>query len=450
MNKNRPNSMLRKVLVIITFLLIITCLIICIIINNNKNDNYVREWNQGESHIGNISYWDNNGDRLSDGLIRIGNNYWHRNELDKSKGNEKFGDLIFLYSYYINDKTNKYYGEEASMYIYNIDQKLQSNGLQREQFYKNLYDSYVNDTASIVKPTTLFSPFFALSSGSSAVFSTSGEDANTTFINRFIIFANDRIYSIHFANSEWHYDFDDAFDLFDERCISIVNSIDLMSYHKWEIDYAKYKDQLSHSYFRARVVFFVIFLLGIALLFLAIGKIGNNNVKARKVAFYGIICYLINLLIFVIQSLNDPFAGDTTGVIIFCLLPTIMINSVLVYFLAKRSREDYFDYYLIPQKLLSYLKLDTIFKKRLLMIFLIIPLFFVVPFPYFGFFSFVFYILPVLLILAIIWVISYVREGKKIDSMNNIHYDRARIYCRHCGKLIDADSDYCRYCGKKL
>ena len=89
MNKNRPNSMLRKVLVSRTFLLIITCLISCIIINNNKNDNYVREWNQGESHIGNISYWDNNGDRLSDGLIRIGNNYWHRNELDKSKGNEK-------------------------------------------------------------------------------------------------------------------------------------------------------------------------------------------------------------------------------------------------------------------------------------------------------------------------------------------------------------------------
>ena len=24
------------------------------------------------------------------------------------------------------------------------------------------------------------------------------------------------------------------------------------------------------------------------------------------------------------------------------------------------------------------------------------------------------------------------------------------IYCKHCGKEIDADSAYCRYCGKKL
>jgi len=84
------------------------------------------------------------------------------------------------------------------------------------------------------------------------------------------------------------------------------------------------------------------------------------------------------------------------------------------------------------------------------MIFLIYPFFLVVPLPVIGIFFLVFYILPVILILGIIWIVLWIREGKKMDGKPQVQNDKARLYCRHCGKLIDADSDYCRYCGKKL
>lgn len=84
------------------------------------------------------------------------------------------------------------------------------------------------------------------------------------------------------------------------------------------------------------------------------------------------------------------------------------------------------------------------------MILLIYPFFVIVPLPVIGVLFLMYYILPVLLVVCIIWIVLWIREGKKIDAKPQVQNDRARLYCKHCGKLIDADSDYCRYCGKKL
>lgn len=52
--------------------------------------------------------------------------------------------------------------------------------------------------------------------------------------------------------------------------------------------------------------------------------------------------------------------------------------------------------------------------------------------------------------MSIVWIVLWLKAGKKIDKKPIVSEDKARLYCRYCGKLIDADSEYCRYCGKKL
>lgn len=83
------------------------------------------------------------------------------------------------------------------------------------------------------------------------------------------------------------------------------------------------------------------------------------------------------------------------------------------------------------------------------MVVLIYPLYYVMPLPFSVFFL-GFYILPMAFIFLIIHGIAWMVEGRHIDKEEMHHTDRAQLYCRHCGHLVDADSEYCKYCGKKL
>ncbi len=123
-------------------------------------------------------------------------------------------------------------------------------------------------------------------------------------------------------------------------------------------------------------------------------------------------------------------------------------------FLSKRSNEDYHTFYLIPNNILYTFNIKKEYTKRLLLLFIFYPLFFVVPLPVVGLFFLVFYVLPVTLLVLLYWgvkkIIHWLKEGRKIDSCPIIEDDKKYMYCRHCGKIIDACSSFCRFCGKQL
>lgn len=198
-----------------------------------------------------------------------------------------------------------------------------------------------------------------------------------------------------------------------------------------------------------RLLLSAVLLLGISIFLLVAKKLGKNNSHARNTALYCILCFAINYIIHQFLVIFHPDYLEMEGFVLFFFLFSLLTLPLMEVFLANRSKQDYFNYYLIPDRLSEKL-FNNDYRKRLLMIFLIYPLFYIIPIPFAGLFVFLFYILPVLLILGIIWIIMWIKEGKGIDTKPQIQNDRARLYCRHCGKLIDADSDFCRYCGKKL
>ena len=198
-----------------------------------------------------------------------------------------------------------------------------------------------------------------------------------------------------------------------------------------------------------RLLLSAVLLLGISIFLLVAKKLGKNNSHARNTALYCILCFAINYIIHQFLVIFHPDYLEMERFVLFFFLFSLLTLPLMEVFLANRSKQDYFNYYLIPDRLSEKL-FNNDYRKRLLMIFLIYPLFYIIPIPFAGLFVFLFYILPVLLILGIIWIIMWIKEGKGIDTKPQIQNDRARLYCRHCGKLIDADSDFCRYCGKKL
>ena len=197
-----------------------------------------------------------------------------------------------------------------------------------------------------------------------------------------------------------------------------------------------------------KILLTVVLLLGISIFVLIIKPYYNANLHARKTSIYCIICFAINYIIHQVRVLLHPDYLEMEGWVIVFFLSSVFVLSAMEVYLANKSPKEHYNYYLIPEKFPNKLKY-TDYRKRLLMLFLIYPLFYLVPIPILGTFVLLLYIIPVLLILGIIYVVIWLREG---EDSKLVHYNdnKARLYCRHCGKLIDADSDYCRYCGKKL
>ena len=190
--------------------------------------------------------------------------------------------------------------------------------------------------------------------------------------------------------------------------------------------------------------------MGIGVYALSLRNMGKKNNLAKKwLTFIGI-CTGIAIIVMGIGVFMYPNDSDTQGALFVIYIPTVIINSIFSLYFAKKTNEENYDYNLIPEWLSRGLKINNEFKKRLLLILLIYPFFFIVPIPIIGLFWGIFYIIPLLLILGIIWIVLWIKEGKRMDDKHQVQNDRAQLYCRHCGKLIDADSDFCRYCGKEL
>lgn len=465
MEKNDKSLIGRRIAIIICGIIIIACVLMVgnlhDIIDYNCDHN-IHQWDtKNKSHIGNISSYSSRGERLDDNWVNIGNRYWYVNEIEDVEYNKDLGDLIRIYSYGINDKDDPHYGEVASLWIYDITTRALGMGMNRDGFYSYIYDLYIRDSTSIWKKTNDFS-LLALTTGPRARFSITQENRPPVYEENFIIFANDRVYCLNFSNDKFNRDFEyngrEAYSLFNKRCVSIIKDIDLMSYHQWEINYNREiklsEKQSDDRDSWGRFLYSIIIVLCLSIFVLCWRKPQNRNSQSFRLTLYVTICYVIILIAMEIGALMHPDNDETFCWLLFAFFPSFLIYLLMMRFLSKRSNEDYHTFYLIPNNILYTFNIKKEYTKRLLLLFIFYPLFFVVPLPVVGLFFLVFYVLPVTLLVLLYWgvkkIIHWLKEGRKIDSCPIIEDDKKYMYCRHCGKIIDACSSFCRFCGKQL
>ncbi len=428
MNNTDKITTWRKVLVVINCLVIAVCLILLGNIDSviRYDYDYHGYWYYNKSRIGNF-----NSDAQE---VKIGERVWKKELIEPDSDSEKYGTLICFYTSCIKKCSDSHYDDNAFLWVYDISPKLQK-GMNADLFYNNLYNQFSDSW----KPIDAFLPFESLTTSPMEL----GGD-NNAFYMRTFIFANERVYEFGFMNYGYERFSSRDAELFYNKCLSVISEFDFLSYHLSKKEKAQ-RNLLGY------ILFSISIFSSISIFALFFRKIGRDNLYAKKIASYWIICLLITLVLLSIGAILK--AGDDYEVLLAWLLliiPCIIVYSLTIMYLISKSKKKYYDSFLIPDMLLSSLRITSEFRKRLLMVFLIYPFFFAVPIPIGGGFVLVFYILPILLILGIIWIVMWIRDGKTIDSKQHVQMDKARLFCRHCGKLVDADSLYCRYCGKKL
>ena len=423
------------------------------------NRNRFKDLNPIRSHIGNLYYQDNEGNEFEDNWVLIGNRFWKSHDVENVEYDAELGKLISVYSYRINDKNDPYYGEAASFWIYDISTLLEEYKMSREIFYQFMHDNYANDSTTLWESTDEFKPLLALCTKPRVFYSLSQANSSPVYKESFLIFANDRIYEFNFSNDKYDTKGEDGFGLFHRRCKSVVDDTDFSSYNIWERDYNNYMElsekQESEREFWSVVLLIVCITCCFSVFYLSVSikKLGKENRQAKYWAFYIILCFLVGFIVIIVCPKNDTINW------LFDWFLTTVICSIMYPYLAQKSNESYNIHFLLPDIVQKWLKIQSEFKKRLILLFIVYPIILFLPIPFIKYFALVLYILPVILLLisirCIIWIISWLNAGRKVDSNTSPHLkanknEIARIYCRHCGKLIDADSDYCRYCGKKL
>lgn len=403
-------------------------------------------------HIGNIS-WMYKEKCLPENWVNIHNRFWYSNDLKDVDSNPELGDLIRLYSYKIEDSDNPYYGETASLWIYDISEKMKTLEMSKDVFYNYIYDKYSKETASQWTSTDDFKPFLALCTRPVIVIKTKGSVCKESFM----IFANYRIYNFHFSNAKFSLKGSNDFENFHNRCKKIIDEVDLKSYNQWEKDWEEYKE-LSEKEYDERKLWYcisygIVFICCICIILLNIKTIGEENNQARLLMFYVVACLMVGLFFMAIKAFEcfGSYLEDyCLKMLVLVFFPSFVIYMILITFLSKKTKETYDTFYLIPNVATRYLDINTGFKKRLALLLIFYPLFYIVPIPVGGLIVFVLYIIPMVICFGIIKTITWVWKGNKLETKQNNGSDKARLYCRHCGKLVDADSNYCRYCGKKL
>lgn len=463
MEKTKNLPMWRKVLICVSALAIVACSIVLANIHNigNDYDVYLYEWNN-ESRIGNISDIDVNGNRLGGDWLNIGGHYWCAQDFENAERNRDYGELIRLYTYRIDDSSSPYCGESAALRIYDISNKCRSLGVNRGAFYKQEYDKLATSNNFKWKETTAFPPFKAATTGAYMEIRFKSDTSTSIVRDYFVIFANGRVYVFKFSNDNYEHFNEKIAAMFHKRCLSIIKDIDFNSYRHWEKAYAKYKI-LSDRAEKQRIYIgmclcVIISLFSMLFFFLAIRKNGSRNAMARYISWYMIASFIIYSCVFPVWSCCLVPEGDSgSGFLGLSYFSVVVVLAVMESFLAKRSHEDYDTYFLLPNWLQERLGYCNELCKRMVLIFWAYPLFFIVPLPVVGVFVMLLYILPVSLLLAIICSIVWIWNGRKRKDEHKEESGelqekggKPQLYCRYCGRLVDADSEYCKHCGKKL
>lgn len=226
-------------------------------------------------------------------------------------------------------------------------------------------------------------------------------------------------------------------------------------YPKWEKEYNRYVE-LSQKEDEERknttyILYSAILFCGVCIYLLSFRSIERKNRQAHSLMVYCVICEILSVIIASIPfALDENTINDTYCLWALLFFPSVVINPIIIVYLSKKSIEENQPHLLIPLWLSKANVAYSELSKRLFLAFIAYPLFYLVPVPYVGIYVFIFYIIPMSFIFAITHITIWIAKGRKIYKTSEYHQQKAMIYCRFCGKLIDADSDYCRYCGKKL
>ena len=176
-------------------------------------------------------------------------------------------------------------------------------------------------------------------------------------------------------------------------------------------------------------LYYLVLLLSAFLYAFSSRTIGKANIKARRfcyatslffvilmiVAYIGVKTYpRIELLPYPEERLFLSYLG--------AFLPSVLVYSILISFLSKKTNETFNDYYLIPLWMIKTYHLKTNLRKRLFMVFIIYPLFALTIIPVFGLGVIMFYSAILLILLLLTWICSitmWIIEGRKIDKQNS-------------------------------
>ena len=466
MKMNYNLSVWRKILIaIFSDLALISIFLLkdhaCLIIDYDSEKYYTADW-LGESRIGNITKYDSRGYKLDNNWVNIGNIYWYSQDFEDVNANEDFGELIRLYSYSITDRDNPNYGENASLWIYDISTKLKKGKNNASDLYKDIYKSYTDGKNSMWRKTNASKQILALKSGPALKIQmdTTNLISTAELTEKFLVLVNNRIYYFSFTNDQAKLNGLETFEKFDKRCLSVLKRFDFTSYGKWKAKYYKYnylkgKEQNDRDYW-CKILLSISLLSVVFVFLLFVKKVGNKNPFAKKLAVYNIISFCLAIAIIVLRSIYDSGIKERdVSIMIFVLyIHYGLLCSIMSRYLSIKSNQVDNKYNLIPNWLNKTFITDTERKKRIIHIFLIYPLFFVSPLPIIGDIFLVFYILPVALIILIVNCAILVKGAKEKNIITNedkiLVQHSAKMFCRHCGKLIDSDSEYCSYCGRKL
>lgn len=434
------------------------------IFDHDSQGHYIRgNWEYvSESRIGNVSNLDSRGYPLENNWVNIGNIYWCLQDFEDVNANEDFGKLIQLYAYDITGWDDPNYGEEASLWIYDISPKLRKTKKSSSKFYKEICDSYTMGANSMWKKTNALNNVLVLKSGPALDISMNTDQTSSSMlVEKFIVLKNNRVYSFHFTNDKIEVKGLNTFETFNKRCLSILKRFDFTSYERWKVRYAKgislVNKEQKERYYWCRNLFVLSVLSLVLVFFLFFKKLGNLNLFAKRLAIYDVIGFFLAVIALIFASIKELSINTehlSWYVITFYIHYGLLCSIMYRYLAGKSNLADSNKYSLIPNWLNEASILKSERSKRILLILLLYPLFFVLPLPYIGDLIFIFYILPVAFIFLIIYGIAWIRGGKtsnpKILKESVPEQQNGKVFCRHCGKLIDADSEYCCYCGKKV
>lgn len=228
-------------------------------------------------------------------------------------------------------------------------------------------------------------------------------------------------------------------------------------YPKWKYEYSKYinlsekenQERKSSTY----ILYSILLFCGMCIYLLSYRKIGYSNGQIHGLIVYNIICEILSLIIASLALILDQDTiNNSYGLWALLFFPSVVICPIMISFLSKRTEENFQSQVLIPKYFTRTDIVNSELSKRIFLALISYPLFYIVPIPYGGIFVFIFYIIPMAIVFAIVNILLWIAKGRKIDKnfqTSKSENSTARIYCRFCGKLIDADSAYCRYCGKK-
>lgn len=134
------------------------------------------------------------------------------------------------------------------------------------------------------------------------------------------------------------------------------------------------------------------------------------NDRARKhYKYVAMTNYLTIIIVIVTSTMWNDIGGNGVFIIGILLIMEMAIkNTLIMKFLKKQAPQEYSEDYLIPQwfKNRFYKHINNKAELRVLLLFLFLPLFYIVPLPYVGTAAFIFYIVPVFLLIMIYWGIK--------------------------------------------